>query len=162
MPASACAGICEDCEMSSTRQLNETMTPGWRLQSCSGWRVVGQSGIADSVGKCQQIVGAWLGLLLDGNSDHFPTAGRRQCLGMRLAKVIAMWFDLVCQGAQNRRGIAVGVSQCGGGWMRASCPRTSARPHLPDATPRVGWIVGSAPISGYRVRLQCSGVQSPS
>jgi hypothetical protein len=31
---------------------------------------------------------------------------------MRLAKVIAMRFDLVCQRAQNRGGIAVGVGQC--------------------------------------------------
>ena len=85
--------------MSSTRQLDETITAGGRLHGRSGWRVVGQSGIADSVGKCQQIVGAWLGLLLDRKSDHFPTAGRRQCLRMRLAKVIAMRFDLVCQRA---------------------------------------------------------------
>jgi hypothetical protein len=85
--------------MSSTRQLDETIAAGWRLHGRSGWRVVGQSGIADSVGKCQQIVGGWLGLLLDRNSDHFPTAGRRQCLCMRLAKVIAMRFDLVCQRA---------------------------------------------------------------
>jgi hypothetical protein len=98
--------------MSSTRQLDETIAAGWRLHGRSGWRVVGQSGIADSVGKCQQIVGGWLGLLLDRNSDHFPTAGRRQCLCMRLAKVIAMRFDLVCQRAQNRGGIAVGVGQC--------------------------------------------------
>ena len=89
--------------MSSTRQLDETIAAGWRLHGRSGWRVVGQSGIADSVGKCQQIVGGWLGLLLDRNSDHFPTAGRRQCLRMRLAKVIAMRFDLACQRAQNRR-----------------------------------------------------------
>ena len=85
--------------MSSTRQLDEAIVAGWRLHGRSGWRVVGQSGIADSVGKCQQIVGGWLGLLLDRNSDHFPTAGRRQCLRMRLAKVIAMRFDLVCQRA---------------------------------------------------------------
>ena len=98
--------------MSSTRQLDETITAGWRLHGRSGWRVVGQSGIAHSVGKCQQIIGAWLGLLLDRNSDHFPTPGRRQCLRMRLAKVIAMRFDLVCQRAQNRGGIAVGVGQC--------------------------------------------------
>ena len=83
--------------MSSARQLDETITAGWRLHGRSGWRVVGQSGIAHSVGKCQQIIGAWLGLLLDRNSDHFPTPGRRQCLRMRLAKVIAMRFDLVCQ-----------------------------------------------------------------
>jgi hypothetical protein len=83
--------------MPSTRQLDETITAGWRLHGRSGWSVVGQSGIADSVGKCQQIVGAWLGLLFDRNSDHLPTAGRRQCLRMRLAKVIAMRFDLVCQ-----------------------------------------------------------------
>jgi hypothetical protein len=98
--------------MSSTRQLDETITAGWRLHSCSGWRVVGQSGIADGVGKCQQIVGAWLGLLLDDDSDHFPTTGRRQCLRVRLAKVIAMRFDLVCQRAQNSGGIAVGIGQC--------------------------------------------------
>ena len=85
--------------MSSTRQLDETITAGWRLHGRSGWRVVGQSGIADSVRKCQQIVGAWLRLLLDDNSDHFPTAGHRQCLRVRLAKVIAMRFDMVCQRA---------------------------------------------------------------
>jgi hypothetical protein len=89
--------------MSSTRQLDETITAWWRLHACSAWRVVSQPGIADGVGKCQQIVGAWLWLLLDGNSDHFPATGRRQCLRMRLAKVIAMRFDLACQRAQNRR-----------------------------------------------------------
>jgi hypothetical protein len=99
--------------MSSTRQLNKPITPGWRrLHARSTWKVVGQPGIPDGVGKCQQIVGAWLGFLLDGNSDHFPATGRRQCLRMRLAKVIAMGFDLICQRTQNCRGIAVGVGQC--------------------------------------------------
>ena len=68
---------------------------------------------------------------------------------MGLAKVIAVWFHLIRQRAQNRRRIPVRISQRGGSRIRASRSRTSAQPHLPDGTPQAGSIVGSAAVSGY-------------
>jgi hypothetical protein len=135
--------------VSPTRQFDETITPRWRLDRRPRWGVVCQPGITYGVGKRQQIIGARLWLILHDESDHFPAAGRRQRLGMRLAQVIAVWFNLICQRTQNRRGIPVGVCQRGGSRIRASCSRASAQPHLPDGTPQAGWIVGSAAVSGY-------------
>lgn len=135
--------------MSPTRQFDETIAPDRRFHSCPRWRVVCQSGITHRVRKRQQVIGARLRLLLDCDPDHFPAAGRGQRLSMGLAEVIAVWFDLVCQRSQNRRGIPVGVGQCGGSRVRASCSRTPTQPHLPDGTPQAAGMVGSAAVSGY-------------
>jgi hypothetical protein len=96
MRTSACSWIRKNCEVSSSRQLDETIAPRWRLPDPSGRRVIGESSIADRVCKSQQIVGTRPGLLFDGESDHFPTTGRGQSLRMGLAEVIAVRFDLVC------------------------------------------------------------------
>jgi Zincin-like metallopeptidase len=146
---SACSRICQNSQVSPTRQFDETITPRWRLDRRPRWRVVCQPGIPHGVGKRQQIIGARPWLILDHESDYFPAARRRQRLGMRLAEVIAVWFNLICQRTQNRRGIPVGVGQRGGSRIRASRSRTSAQPHLPDGTPQAGSIVGSAAVSGY-------------
>jgi hypothetical protein len=62
-----------------------------------------------------------------------------------LAQVITMWFRLVGQRTEDRCGVSVGIRQSRGRRTRAACSGTAARPHLPDATPRAGSIVGSAP-----------------
>jgi Zincin-like metallopeptidase len=135
--------------VSPTRQFDETITRRWRLDRGPRRGVVCQPGITHRVGKRQQIIGARLWLLLHHESDHFPAAGRRQRLGMSLTEVIAVWFNLMRQRTQNRRGIPVGVGQRRGSRIRASRSRTSAQPHLPDGTPQAGSIVGSAAVSGY-------------
>jgi hypothetical protein len=139
--------------MSPTRQFDETIAPDRRFHSCPGRRVVCQSGITDRVRERKQIVGARLRLLLDCDSDHFPAAGCGQRLSMGLAEVIAVWFDLVCQRSQNRRGIPVSVGQRGGSRTRASRSRTPTQPHLPDGTPQAGGIVGSAAVFGSRAAV---------
>jgi hypothetical protein len=68
---------------------------------------------------------------------------------MGTAKVVTMRFDLVRQRAEDGCGISVCIGEGRGGRIRASSPRAAARPHLPDATPRAGWIVGSAAVSDY-------------
>jgi hypothetical protein len=66
---------------------------------------------------------------------------------VRLAEVIAVRLDLVCERPENRRGIPIGIGQCRRGRIGASCSRTATRPHLPDATPQATSIVGSAAVS---------------
>jgi hypothetical protein len=67
---------------------------------------------------------------------------------MVLAEVIAMRLNLIRQRAKDCSGISIGIGQRGGGRIRASSSRTSARPHLSDGTPQAGLIVGSAAVSG--------------
>jgi hypothetical protein len=69
---------------------------------------------------------------------------------MGVAKVVTMWLNLVRQRAEDRGGISIGVSQGGGSGIRAASSRTSARPHLSDATLRGGLIVGPAAVSDPR------------
>src|SRR4029453_3520536 len=107
-------------------------------------------GITDRVGKRQQVVGARPRLLLDSEPDHFPTTRRGEGLRMVLTEVIAMRLNLIRQRAKNCSGISIGIGQRGGGRIRASSTRTSARPHLSDGTPQAGLIVGSAAVSGSR------------
>jgi hypothetical protein len=51
MRTSACSWIRKNCEVSSTRQLDETISPWWRLPGRSGRRVIGKPSIADRIGK---------------------------------------------------------------------------------------------------------------
>ncbi len=139
--------------MAATRQLDQAVTPAGRVHGRSGRRIVRHACVTYCVCESQQIVRARLQLLVDCESDHFPTPWRRKALRMRLAKVIAMRLDLVCQRAEDRRGISVSVGQCRGGWMRAPSSRTTARPHVPDGTPRAASIVGSAAVSGSRAAV---------
>jgi hypothetical protein len=69
---------------------------------------------------------------------------------MVLAEVVAMRLNLIRQRAKDCSGISIGIGQRGGGRIRASSSRTSARPHLSDGTPQAGLIVGSAAVSGSR------------
>jgi hypothetical protein len=140
--------------VAATRQLNQTVTPDRRLRDRSGRRIVGQACVADSVSESQQVVCGRLRLLLNRKSDHFPPTwgGKRLC--MRLAEVVAVRFDLVGEGPKDCGGITVGVGQSRGGRIRAPRSRTPARPHVPDATPGDGSIVGSAAVSGWRRRAE--------
>jgi hypothetical protein len=72
---------------------------------------------------------------------------------MVLAEVIAMRLDLIRQRPENCGGISIGIGQRGGGRIRASSSRTSARPHLSDGTPQAGLIVGSAAVFGSRAAV---------
>jgi hypothetical protein len=63
---------------------------------------------------------------------------------MGVAKVVTMWLNLVRERSEDRGGISIGVSQGGGSRVRAASSRTSARPHLSDATLQGGLIVGRA------------------
>jgi hypothetical protein len=130
--------------VSSTRQFHQPIAPGRRLHARPWDGVICQPCIAYRVGEGEQIIGARFRLFLDGESDHFPAARRRQGLGVGLAEVIAVRLDLICQRPENRRGIPIGIGQRRGGRIGASCSRTATRPHLPDGTPRAGSIVGSA------------------
>ncbi len=69
-----------------------------------------------------------------------------------------MWLDLVRQRAEDCGGISIGVRQGGGCGIRAASSRTSARPHLSDATPQGGLIVGSAAVSDPRGAGDVHGV----
>jgi hypothetical protein len=139
--------------VSSTRELHKTTTPQRGGHHRPGRRIVCQTRIADCICESQQIVVAGFRILLDRESDHFPTPRRRKSLGMRVTEVIAVRLGLACQRAEDRRGISVGIGQGRGCRIRASCPRTSAGPHLPDATPLGGSIVGSAAVSGSRAAV---------
>ncbi len=139
--------------MAATRQLNQPVTPERRLRDRSGRRIVGQACVADSVSESQQVVRGRLRLLLNRESDHFPPTGGGERLRMRLAEVVAVRFDLVGQGPKDCGGITVGVGQSRGGRIRAPRSRTPARPHVADATPGAGSIVGSAAVSGSRVAV---------
>jgi hypothetical protein len=70
-----------------------------------------------------------------------------------------MWLDLIRQWAEHCGGISIGVRQGGGRGVRAASSRTSARPHLPDATPQSGLIVGSAAVSDPRGAGNVHGVR---
>jgi hypothetical protein len=107
--------------MSATRQLDEAAAPRWRLRVRSGWGIVGQAHIAHRVGKSQQIIRSWFRLFFDREPDHFPTARRRKGLCMLPAQVIAMWFRLVGQRTEDRRGVSVGVCQSRGCRPLAAC-----------------------------------------
>jgi hypothetical protein len=71
---------------------------------------------------------------------------------MGVAEVVAMRFDLVRQRAEDGCGISVCVGERRGGRIGASSSRTATRPHVPDGTPRVGSIVGSAAVSALSWR----------
>jgi hypothetical protein len=107
--------------MSTTRQLDEAAAPHRGLHDRPGRRIVGQTHIPYRVGQSEQIIGSRFRLLLDGESDHFPTARRREGLRMLLAQVVAVWFGLVGERAEDRCGVSVGIRQCGGGRTRAAC-----------------------------------------
>ena len=111
--------------MSATRQFDQTVTHGGRLEDRSGRRIVREAGIAHGVGESQQVVGARLRLSLDCESDHFPTAWRRKVLRMRLTEVVAVRFHLAGQRAEDRGGISVSVGERRGARIRASSSRTS-------------------------------------
>ncbi len=68
-------------------------------------------------------------------------------------EVIAMRLNLIRQRPKNRGGVPVGVCERGGGRIRASSSRTSARPHLSDGTPQAALIVGSAAVYGSRAAV---------
>jgi len=151
--------------MAATRQLNQPITPERRPRDRSGRRIVGQACVADSVSEGQQVVGGRLRLLLNRESDHFPPTRGGERLRMRLAKVVAVRLDLVRQGPEDCGGITVGVGQSRRGRIRAPRSRTPARPHVADATPGAGSIVGSAAVSGSRaavLRRNGGHVSSPS
>jgi Zincin-like metallopeptidase len=135
--------------MSTTRQLDEAAAAHWGLPNRSGWLIVGQTHIPYRVGESEQIIGGRFRLLLDSDSDHFPTPRCREGLRMLLAQVVAMWFGLVGEWTEDRCGVSVGISQRRGSRTLAACSRTAARAHLPDATPSGGSIVGSAAVSDY-------------
>jgi hypothetical protein len=135
--------------MSTACQLDQTGSPLWLLL---GRRIIGQPDIAHRVGEGEQIIGSRFRLLLDGESDHFPPARRRQGLRMLLAQVIAMWLGLAGERTEDRCGVSVGIRQRRGSGTLAACSGTAARPHLPDATPGGGSIVGSTAVSGSRRR----------
>jgi len=134
--------------MSAPRQLDEAAAPPRRLHDRSGWGIVGQPHVPHRVSESQQVIDSWFRLFLDCEPDHFPTARRRKSLRVLLAQVITMWFRLGGQRTEDRRGVSVGICQSRGRRTRAACSGTPARPHLPDATPRAGSIVGSAAVSG--------------
>jgi len=139
--------------VAATRQLNQPITPERRLRDRSGRMIVGQACVADSVSESQQVVRGRLRLLLNRKSDHFPPTRGGERLGMRLAEVVAVRFDLGGQGPKDCGGITVGVGQSRGGRIRAPRSRTPARPHVAEATPRAGSIVGSAAVSGSRAAV---------
>ena len=97
--------------MSTTRQFDEAAAPHRGLHDRSGGRIVGQTHIPYRIGEREQIIGARFGLLLDGESDHFPTARRREGLRMLLAQIVAMWFGLVGERTEDRCGVSVGVGE---------------------------------------------------
>jgi hypothetical protein len=97
--------------MSTTRQLDEAAAPRRRLRDRSGWRIVGQTHIPYRVGESEQIIGSRFRLLLDGESDHFPTARCRESLSMLLAQVVAMWFGLVGEGTEDGCRVPVGIRE---------------------------------------------------
>jgi hypothetical protein len=107
--------------MSTTRQLDEAAAPHRGLHDGSGRRIVGQAHIPYRVGEREQIIGGRFGLLLDGESDHFPTARRREALRMLLAQVVAMWFGLVGERTEDRCGVSVGVGERRGSRTLAAC-----------------------------------------
>jgi hypothetical protein len=107
--------------MSATRQLHEAAAPHRRLHDRSGWRIVGQTHIPYRVGESEQIIGSRFRLLLDGESDHFPTARCRESLSMLLAQVVAMWFGLVGERTEDGCGVSVGIRQRRGSRTLAAC-----------------------------------------
>ena len=133
--------------MSSACQFDQAIVAALSLHGCSWRAVVRQPRVTYRVGKGQQIISARFRLFLDGQSDHLPAPGRRQGLGVRLAKVIAVRLDLICQRSENRGGVSIGIGQCRSGRIGASCSRTATRPHLPDGTPETGSIVGRTAVS---------------
>lgn len=107
--------------MSTTRQLDEAAAPHRGFHDRSSRRIVGQTNIPYRVGESEQIIGCRLRLLLNRESDHFPTARRREGLRMLLAQVVAMWFGLISEWTQDRCGISVGIRQRRGSRTRAAC-----------------------------------------
>jgi hypothetical protein len=107
--------------MSTTRQLDEAAAPHRRLHDRSGRRVVGQTHLPYRIGESEQIIGGRFGLLLDRESDHFPTARRGEGLRMLLAQVVAMWFGLVSERTEDRCGVSVGVGERCGSRTLAPC-----------------------------------------
>ena len=107
--------------MSTTRQFDEAVAPHRGLHDRSGGRIVGQTHIPYRIGEREQIIGGRFGLLLDGESDHFPTARRRGGLRMLLAQIVAMWFGLVGERTEDRCGVSVGVGERRGSWTLAAC-----------------------------------------
>ena len=107
--------------MPATRSLDETTALHLRLPGRSSWGIVGQTHIAYRVGKSQQVITGWSWLLVDRQPDHFPTAWCRESLGVLLAQVVAMWFRLAGQRAEDRCGVPVGIGQSRGRRTLAAC-----------------------------------------
>jgi hypothetical protein len=107
--------------MSAPRQLDQAAAAHRRLHDRSGRRIVGQTHIPYRVGEREQIIGSRFRLLLDGESDHFPTARGGEGLRMLLAQVIAMWLSLVGERTKDRCGVSVGVRQRRGSGTLAAC-----------------------------------------
>ena len=107
--------------MSTTRQLDEAAAPHRGLHDRSGRRIVGQTHIPYRIGESEQIIGSRFRLLLDDESDHFPTARRREGLRMLLAQVVTMWFGLAGQWTEDRCGVSVGIRERRGSRTLAAC-----------------------------------------
>jgi hypothetical protein len=115
---SARSRISKDGQMPPARQLDHAGTP---LQRLRRRRIVGQADIAHRVGKSEQIIGCWSGLLLNDEPDHFPTSRCRERLRVLLAQVITMRFRLTRQRTQDCGGVPIGVSQGRRGRTLAAC-----------------------------------------
>ena len=107
--------------MSAPRQLDQAVAAHRRLHDRSGRRIVGQTHIPYRVGEREQIISSRFRLLLDGESDHFPTARGGEGLRMLLAQVIAMWLGLVGERTKDRCGVSVGVGQRRSSRTLAAC-----------------------------------------
>jgi hypothetical protein len=107
--------------VSATCQLDQAAAANGSLHVRSGWRIVGQTHIPHCVGEGEQIIRSRSRLLLNGESDHFPTARCRESLRVLLAEVIAMRLGLIGQRTEDRCGISVGIRQRRGSGTLAAC-----------------------------------------
>jgi hypothetical protein len=79
-------------------------------------------GVANGVGERQQVIGPWLlWCRRHGQTQHFPAAGNRQGISMRLAEVIAVRFRVGGQRTQDGGGVCIHVRQ--GGYRRLAAGR---------------------------------------
>lgn len=62
----------------------------------------GRGSLPDGVGKCQQIIRAWLLRRRGhGQTQDFPAPRNREGLGMLRTKIIGMWFRISGQRPQH-------------------------------------------------------------
>ena len=73
--------------MSAPRQLDQAAAARGAVDDDVRPKDRGQTHIPYRVGEREQIIGSRFRLLLDGESDHFPTARGREGLRMLLAQV---------------------------------------------------------------------------